>query len=103
MKIRLFKKKTIKDYVVEHPQAVPSFEEWITQINHADWNSPNDIRKTFVSADIPGKGSNGNNYRIICTYRFKKMKVHLYVNWIGTHAEYDRLCNDGKQYTVAGY
>lgn len=56
------------------------------------------------------KGSNrvifnvgGNNYRIICTYRFKKMKAHLYVNWIGTHAEYDKLCNDGIQYTVADY
>ena len=26
------------------------------------------------------------------------MKVHLFIKWIGTHAEYTKLCNEGKQY-----
>jgi hypothetical protein len=29
--------------------------------------------------------------------------VTLFVKWIGTHAEYDRLCDRGKQYTVDKY
>ena len=60
--------------------------------------------------DILGSGSNrvvfnigGNNYRMICRYQFGISKVHLFVKWIGTHAEYTKLCNDGKQYDINGY
>jgi mRNA interferase HigB len=42
----------------------------------------------------------GNNYRMICKYWFGASRVHLYVKWIGTHAEYDGLCKKNKQYTV---
>lgn len=31
------------------------------------------------------------------------MRVHLFVKWIGTHAEYTKLCNDGKQYEISVY
>jgi hypothetical protein len=31
------------------------------------------------------------------------MKVHLIVKWIGTHAEYSKLCDEGKQYEVDVY
>ena len=29
--------------------------------------------------------------------------VHLFVKWIGTHAQYTKLCNDGKQYETDLY
>jgi len=65
---------------------------------------------TFNSADILGNGSErvvfnigGNKYRMICKYHFGETKVHLFVNWIGTHSEYTKLCNEGKQYTVNVY
>ncbi|MEI7896936.1 MAG: type II toxin-antitoxin system HigB family toxin [bacterium] len=65
------------------------------------------IRHTFGSADLLGQGSSrvvfnigGNNYRMICKYHFGSSLVHLFVCWIGTHAEYDELCNHGGQYTV---
>ena len=54
--------------------------------------------ETFPSADLLGDGTEkvifdigGNNYRIICKYWFSRDDVHLYVKWIGTHAEYDKL------------
>ena len=57
-----------------------------------------------------GKGTNrlifnvgGNEYRILCKYQFGKKMVHLFVLWIGTHAEYDKLCAEGKQYTIEKY
>jgi mRNA interferase HigB len=31
------------------------------------------------------------------------MNAHLYVKWIGTHAEYARLCKNNQQYTVSIY
>jgi mRNA interferase HigB len=40
---------------------------------------------------------------MICKYAFGDKQVHLFVCWIGTHAEYDALCNEEKQYTIEDY
>lgn len=110
MKIHLIKKQTIEDYILNNAQSKASFSMWLSIINRADWDSPNEIISTFNSADIIGKGSErvafnigGNNYRLICKYYFGNMKVHLFVKWIGTHAEYTKLCNEGKQYNINAY
>lgn len=110
MKIHLIKKQTVKDYVLNNVQSKASFSTWLSIINRADWDSPNEIISTFNSADVIGKGSErvvfnigGNNYRLICKYYFGNMKVHLFVKWIGTHAEYTKLCNEGKQYNINAY
>lgn len=107
MKVHLIKKQTIEDYVSRNPRSKTSFETWFSVIKKADWNEPRDIISTFNSADILGKASNrvvfnigGNRYRLICRYHFGATMVHLFVKWIGTHAAYTKLCNEGKQYTV---
>jgi mRNA interferase HigB len=110
MRIRLIRKETIEHYVKEHARSRPSFAIWLTAIKHADWSLPSDIKQTFGSADLLGKGSKrvvfdigGNNYRMICKYVFGEKQVHLFVSWIGTHAEYDNLCNANEQYTITDY
>ena len=86
------------------------FTDWLTELNKADWNKPEDIRTVFASADLLGNGTNrvifnigGNLYRMICEYLLGQQETHLYICWIGTHAEYTKLCNDRKQYTVTKY
>lgn len=110
MRVHLIKKQSIEDYVQNNARSRASFEIWLSIIKHADWNEPKEIISTFNSADILGKGSNrvifnigGNNYRMICKYHFGNMKVHLFIKWIGSHAEYTKLCNDGLQYEVDSY
>lgn len=107
MKIHLIKKKTIENFALNHVRGWISFKNWLTIIKLADWKEPNDIIRSFSSADILGKGSQrvvfdiaGNNYRIICKYNFGKNHVRLFIKWIGTHTEYSKLCNENKQYTV---
>lgn len=104
------KKQTIARYVQQQARSKPSFEIWLTAVKNADWNTPEDIKKTFGSADLLGKRSErivfnigGNNYRIICKYVFGKNKVHLFVCWLGTHAAYDKICSRGEQYTINEY
>ena len=65
---------------------------------------------TFGAADLLGNGSDrvvfniaGNNYRMICKYHFGVNQVHLYVKWIGTHADYTELCKKNDQYTISVY
>lgn len=44
-----------------------------------------------------------SRYRMICKYVFGQKQVHLFISWIGTHAEYDELCDKNKQYTITDY
>jgi len=107
MKVHLIKKQTIKDYISDNARSKSSFEVWLSLIKYADWYVPSDIVSTFNSADILGKSSDrvvfnigGNNFRLICKYHFGKSMVHLFIKWIGTHAEYSKLCKEGKQFQV---
>lgn len=45
----------------------------------------------------------GNHYRLIARYVFGERQAHLFICWVGTHAEYDKLCAKGEQYTVNLY
>ena len=94
----------------DHPGSNHSFNEWLSKCKLADWQKPGDIKFTFAQADLPGKGSNrvifniaGNRYRMISKYAFGEREVHLFISWIGTHGEYDRLCRQGNQYFISNY
>jgi len=110
MRVHLIKKQTIQNYVDRHASGKSSFENWVTAVKYAEWDTPNDIQQTFGSADLLGNGSSrvifnigGNNYRMICKYHFGFTQVRLFVCWIGIHAEYDELCDHREQYTVNEY
>ncbi|MBN2682889.1 MAG: type II toxin-antitoxin system HigB family toxin [Bacteroidales bacterium] len=107
MKVHLIKKQSIEDYTSNNARSRASFEIWLNIIKRTDWQEPQDIVFTFNSADILGKGSDrvvfnigGNNYRVICKYFFGNKKVHLFIKWIGNHAEYTKICNEGRQYDI---
>lgn len=110
MKINLIKKQTLKEYVLRNAASKAPFEEWFNKIKIADWSKPTDIKRTFNTADLLGKSCHrvifdigGNNYRIICKYAFGEKEVHLFICWIGTHAEYDRICLKNEQFTISVY
>ena len=110
MKVHLIKKQSVESYVLKNAGSRASFEMWLSIIKRVDWEEPSEIIATFNSADILGKGSKraifnigGNNYRLICKYHFGRERVHLFVKWIGTHAEYTKLCKEGKQYEINVY
>lgn len=110
MKVHLIKKQSIEQFVILNARAKSSFAIWLSVIKLAEWSEPNDILKTFGSADLLGNGTSrvvfnvgGNNYRIICKYGFGEREVHLFVCWIGTHAEYDLVCKRKEQFTISTY
>jgi mRNA interferase HigB len=110
MKIHLVSRETIEEFMAGQARSRTSFEEWLEKIRKADWIKPEDINRTFNSADLLGAGSNrivfniaGNSYRMICKYWFGPSKVHLYIKWIGTHSAYTELCKKGGQYSVTDY
>ncbi|HEX7412796.1 MAG TPA: type II toxin-antitoxin system HigB family toxin [Bacteroidia bacterium] len=112
MRVRLFREDTVEEFMFHHANGRKHFEAFLTGIRYADWNEPNDIIRT-INSNLLGDGSNRvvfdiggngrNAYRIIGEYSFnhhyKKSntyKVHLYINWIGTHEDYNNLTNEQK-------
>jgi mRNA interferase HigB len=110
VRVRLIKKKVIEDFAIMNPGSRSSLKHWLKALKGSDWTDPGDITGAFGSADLLGNGSDrvvfdiaGNRYRVICKYQFGGKKVLLYVNWIGTHSEYSKLCAHNKQFTVNNY
>jgi mRNA interferase HigB len=110
MKVHLIKRQTLEDFAYLHPRAKTSLEDWVDKLKLANWNQPGDIKGTYNTADILGKSASrvvfdiaGNNYRMICKYLFGVKQVHLFICWIGTHAEYDKICKQDDQYTINLY
>lgn len=110
MKVHLIRKETIEEFAEQNAQSRLSFSLWLSKIKYADWARPSDMQATFPGTDLPGNGSNraifdigGNKYRLICKYAFGEKQVHLFICWIGSHAEYDKLCDQNEQYSVSIY
>jgi mRNA interferase HigB len=110
MRVHLVKEKTIEDFIAKHADSRIAFKMWLSLIRTSDWSIPNNVLETFGSADLLGNGSEravfniaGNRYRLIAKYDFAKTRVHLTICWIGTHAEYTRLCRTGNQYDIRAY
>ena len=98
MKVKLVSEKAIVDYCINNARATASFYIFIERLKTCDWNNVNDINRDFPSMRIVGNcdknrmifNIGGNNYRIICDYNFYK-NCRLYIAFIGTHAEYDKV------------
>ncbi len=110
MRVHLIKQLTIIEFTEKHSTSKIPFMEWLSVVKRTSWDKPSDIKKSFSSADLLGKGSNrvifdigGNNYRMICEYYFGEKEVHLFICWIGTHKKYDELLKSGEQYTIEEY
>jgi len=100
----------VEDFAARYARSRAAFALWLTAVKYADWNTPADIQQSFGTANLPGNGSNrvvfaigGNNYRLVASYAFGERQVHLFVRWLGTHADYDKLCAKNQQYTVNLY
>ena len=109
--IHIIKIQPISNFIKKHSQHKESLEAWLSIVKSCNWEKPQDVVKEFgtKAIDLLGNKSNrvvfdvkGNHIRIIAKYKFhtKLKKTRLYIKWIGTHAEYDKLCDKNLQYTV---
>jgi len=54
MKVHLIKRKTIEKYEENNARSRSSFKLWELTLKGVDWHNPEDILKTFGSADLLG-------------------------------------------------
>ena len=86
--------RALRSFWERHPDSEQPLKAWYDEAKHASWNTPQDIRNHYASTSFVGHNRvvfniKGNDYRLIVAvaYRFQA----VYIKFIGTHAEYDRI------------
>jgi mRNA interferase HigB len=95
--MRVIALRTIKHFIGNRPQHADAREPalaWYRQVLRADWASPAEVKRDIRSASILKDARvvfniAGNKYRIVVRINYPYRVV--YVRFIGTHADYDRI------------
>jgi len=94
--MRIFTRSTLRDFWDRSPDARPALEFWYDTIEKTNFKSPNEVIKFFKNADTIGDGRivfniTHNKYRLIAKFEYDKQFV--FVRFLGTHNEYDKIEN----------
>ena len=90
-------KRELFERAVQYPDAITPVRVWYRIAVEARWKNLEDVRRAYPATDMIGPlaifNIGGNKYRLICRIDFQRHGVLTL--WVGTHAEYDVLCDDG--------
>ena len=92
--MRIITEEPLKLYIELHPDCKTALQDWVKKVKAATWQNFADVKKTFNSADNVGNqryvfNIRGNNHRLVVVIKFTIQWV--YIRFIGTHAEYDKI------------
>lgn len=92
--MRIFTEQALKEYAENHPDSRTALQEWAAIVKRSEWRCFADVKATFNSVDNVGNqhyvfNIKGNNYRLVVVIKFTIKFV--YVRFIGTHKEYDKI------------
>lgn len=86
--------RTIREFADEHKEVEDQLNNWYRMAEKSDWANFNELRQFFNSVDAVGNdlyvfNIKGNQYRLIVRIIFRVRTI--YIKFVGTHKEYDRL------------
>ena len=92
--MHVFSKGTLRQFWEQHPDSQGPLEDWYRRASRETWASPADVREryanvSFVANDRVIFRFKGGTYRLIVRVFYPARQV--YIRFIGTHAEYDRI------------
>lgn len=94
--MRIISRSTLKRFyeIPDYSECKESLEAWYFEAKSANWRSWVDIKKKYRSASILKNkrvvfNICGNKYRLIVKINFEAQVI--YIRFIGTHKEYDRI------------
>src|SRR5712691_11945275 len=90
--MRVISVTRLKDFWAKHPTAETPLRAWYQVAKHATWQSTDELRQTYRSADFVDRFTvfnvGGNNFRLITRVEYGRQEI--YIRWVLTHAEYDK-------------
>ena len=84
----------LRDFWQIHPDSERPLRAWYAAAKRAQWRGPTDIKEEHSTASFLGDNRvvfniKGNSYRLVVIAEYRKGR--LFVRFVGTHAEYDRI------------
>lgn len=86
--------KSLRAFWEIHPDAEQPLRAWYAIARRARWRTPSDIKADYRHASFIANNRvvfniKGNDYRLIVLAEYQKGR--LFIRFVGTHAEYDRI------------
>lgn len=86
--------KTLREYIIEFPQAGQALLSWHEEATQAQWNNPNELKAQFKNASVLSEkrvvfNIHGNSNRLIVDIEYR-LKI-VFIVWFGSHKQYDRI------------
>jgi mRNA interferase HigB len=91
---RIFAKSTLRNFWEKHADAEQYLKTWYDTAMSSEWRDPSDVKNTYAHASILKDNRiifniKGNSYRLVTKFNFEKKWI--FIRFIGTHAEYDKI------------
>lgn len=92
--MRIVARNTLAGYWMRHPETKEALAHWFNIAKAARWSSMAEVRRSFpkakaLNAERARFEIHGGDHRLIASFDFRRQAV--FVKFIGTHAEYDRI------------
>lgn len=97
--MRVIAKKTLRAFWESKPEfadAKGPLEAWHAEAVAAKWLNPPQIKEQYKNASILKDSRvvfniGGNKYRLVVAIHYRADPGIVYVRFVGTHAEYDKI------------
>ena len=92
--MRVISKKILRECWEKHSDSEEQLTSWFRETSNANWKSPGETKKEYPSASFLGDNRvvfniKGNRYRLIVRINYDHQMI--WVRFVGTHAQYDRI------------
>ena len=97
----ILEERSLKIFWRAHPEAKRPLLAWLTEVEHARWKSPVDVRARYRSADfVKDKvifDIAGNKFRLVVRFAYadphRKPPLNgiALILFVGTHKQYDEI------------
>jgi len=91
--MKVLGKNKLEQFYKKHSGSKSALVAWNKDVCDSIWNSPQDIKNRYRSADFLSDNRiifniKGNNYRLVIQVRYQNGIVVIL--WVGTHDEYNK-------------
>jgi mRNA interferase HigB len=90
--VHVISRKRLLEAVNKHGDLSAPLDVWYRVAKKAEWQSLDEVRRTFPSADAVGKYTvfniKGNSYRLIVEINYRSGRI--FIRHVLSHADYDK-------------
>ena len=92
--MRIISRKKLREFWRQHSDTEKPLKAWFADVKNADWQNSMDIKRDYLNVSFLAVNRvvfniKGNKYRLISAINYEFAIV--YIRFIGTHKDYDRI------------